>query len=221
MLAIPTRGTIGWNTVRRLLELQEKHPDVLYHIEAGRLDVSSVRNKIVQVFLQTDRQVLIQVDDDVVPRIHVMKMAESSYDIVGATYYVIRHELNLPFPCVFRKLPSGAYGPIEKPFGRQGEVECDAVATGCMAVKRKVFEHTEMKAPFAMTHDEHGVFKMSDDIAFCHRAKALGFTIAADYSHHADHVVDGVSMNRMHAQFSGAYQVAMQRSAEAPRIVTP
>ena len=221
MLAIPTRGAMGFNTVRRLLELQEKHPQVLYHIEAGRLDVSSVRNAIVQTFLHTNCTVLIQVDDDVVPRMTVMEMAEAPYDIAGATYYILRSEMNLPFPSAFRQLPSGAYAPIERPFGRQGYVPCDAVATGCVASKRAVFEHPEMKAPFAMAHDEHGVMRMSDDMAFCTRARKLGFTIAADYSRHADHVVDGVSLNRIHAQFADAYKVAAEKVTQASLIVAP
>lgn len=219
MLAVPTRGAINFNTVRRLMELQDAHPQMIFHIEAGGLDVSSVRNKIVKVFLATPAQVLIQVDDDVVPRLTVHEMADSPYDITGATYYLIRHELNLPFPCAFRKLPSGAYAPIEQPFGRQGLVECDAVATGCMAVKRRVFEDPAMKAPFAMTYDEDGVYRMSDDIAFCDRARAAGYTIAADYTHHADHVVSGVSLNRMHMQFGDACRVASQKAA--PRILIP
>ena len=216
MLAVPTRGQINWNVTQRLLELQAAHPNVMYHIESGGLSVSDVRNRIVKRFLQTACDVLIQVDDDVLPRLGVFEMADSAYDITGATYFIVRAETNLPFPGAFR-YEGPHYAPIEKPFGRAGLVPCDAVASGCMAVKRKVFEHPDMRAPFAMAFDEDGVMQYSDDILFCHRARALGFTIAADYGHHADHIVNGISLNRIHHQYETAYA----RAASKPRIIIP
>ena len=220
MVAIPTRGYVLCSLVTRLMQLQEKYPDIIYHVEQGGLSVSHVRNSIVQKFLKTDCTVLIQVDDDVVPRMSIPEMADHPYDIVGATYHIFRHEMNLPFPGVF-KWTGTTYRPIDEVFGRTGLVKCDAVVTGCMAVKRQVFEHPELTAPFAMKYTDEGLMNFSDDIHFCHRARQLGFSIYADYDRHADHCPTGVSMNLLSYQYQEAYILAMQKEREKPRIVTP
>ena len=98
-VGIPTRGTVNYNTVQRLLQMQEKYPEAIYHLEAGGLSVSHVRNRIVHRFLtETDCTHLLQIDDDVLPRLNAPEMMHMPHDIIGATYLIVRAETNLPFP---------------------------------------------------------------------------------------------------------------------------
>ena len=211
MLAIPTRGEINSNTVRRILELQEKFPGVIYHIEAASASSSSTRNQIVRRFRQdTQCEVLIQIDDDVGPRMTVLDLADSPYDIVAGPYFLVREEMNIPFPSAFRWTGTG-YVPIDNVFSQTGIVPCDAVSTGCMAVKRRVFEHPDLTTPFDMKYDEWGVVKWSDDIHFCHRAKQAGFTIAADFTQSADHMPRSLSLNRLQQGYMHAFSMAQKK----------
>jgi len=225
MFAVPTRGLVDWNLVNRMLELQERHPAVTYWTQAGRLSVSDCRHRIVTRFLATDRRLLIMCDDDVIPRLALFdRMRESPYPITGATYLIVRHEFTLPFPAVFRlDVAHHRYAPLDHVFGRAGRVPCDAVGTGCIAIRREVLETLRKtdEAPFAMHWDADGVMRTSDDLAFCGRARAAGFAIAADYDLHADHVIQGLSMNLLQTQYGEAYAKARELEQRQPRLVVP
>lgn len=221
LVAIPTRGKIDWNTVLRLNEIRDANPGLPpIHIAPGRLSVSDVRNRIVAQFLESPHDILVMVDDDVVPHRNMLQITETEYDIVGATYLIFRPNINLPFPAVLRwDEQKQHYWPIEDVFSKTTLVPCDAVATGCMAIKRAVLENPELKAPFAMTYNEKGCMVMSDDVAFCDRARKLGYRIGADFSVPCDHMVDGVSLNHLHCQYSEAYRVAREKE-QSKRVIT-
>ncbi len=227
LIAVPTRGTINWNTVRRLMELQEKHPTALFHLEAGNLGVSHVRNAIVQKFLETDCESLLQIDDDVIPDINVLEMAKSVTEkepVIAAPYHIVRAEVPTPFPCVFRlRDPQdidgesiASFTPIVNPW-RQGQTECDGVGTGSMAVHRSLLERKEMAAPFAMEFRKDGTMRTSDDLAFCARVRRLGFPIFADYRYFADHMVE-LSMQLVEHGYAKAYTLAKRKEQSKPLV---
>ena len=221
LLAIPTRGTINFNTVRRILELQEKHPEMLIHLEAGNLGVSHVRNAIVQQFLKSECESLLQIDDDVIPPLNILEMAKSvtpERPVIAGPYHIVRPEMPVPFPCVFtlREPTNGIrpFKPIENPW-REGLVECDGVGTGCMAIHRSLLEREDMQAPFLMFYTEQGTMLTSDDLAFCSRVRSLGVPISADYRYPCDHMVT-VSMQITERGYSKAYTLA--RKKEKPLV---
>ena len=205
-LGVPTRNRVNSNTVSRLLQIQKQNPDLLVHIEVSGISVSHTKNALVKRFLDTDKKYFFCVDDDVAPRLTLLQMADLDYDIVGGTYFIVTPQMNLPFPGVFvwtsdySHEEQGYYSVISDVFGKSGVVECDAVASGNLMVKRAVFEHPEMKAPFNVRTDEDGLTKWSDDTSFCHRAKVEGFRVAADFSQHADHLPDSLSLNLNHSR---------------------
>ena len=210
-LAVPTRGSVNANHVFRMMELLRLHPDLpLPGYTPGHLSVANGRNTIVQHFLtKTTADVLVMVDDDVVPPVRLLELADSDYDITGIPYLYWHQDLNIPVPAVFKINDKGNLRPLDKPFGRTGIVECDAMGTGVIAIKRHVFEHPDMKAPFAIHYDDNGVMVSTDDIAFCNRARVAGFKQAVNFDlGMGDHFPSPVSLNRLFAGFSDAYSRA-------------
>jgi len=226
-VAVPTRGDVGFNTIRRLQDIRDANPSlppVLY--EAGRLSVASVRNEIVRKFLKTDCEILLMVDDDVVPHRDVLAMSqyvrhslivtpEPRYDIVGAPYMLLRQPIAMvATPCVFLRGPGGGYKFIPKTFTLTGVVECDAMGTGCMMIARRVVEDPRCM-PFSLGVDPDGVMVMTEDMIFCLRAKEAGYTLAADYSRFADHW-NSISLNAIHKGYHDAFARAGKVLTDVP-----
>lgn len=219
-VAVPTRGSVGFNTLRRLEDIRLANPSLLpIHYEAGRLSVSSVRNEIVRKFLKTECDVLLMVDDDVVPHRDVLAMSQyvrlaeiitatgPRYDIVGAPYMLLRQPIAMiATPCVFNRGEGGGYRFIPETFSQDGLVPCDAMGSGCMMIARRVLEDKRCM-PFSLGVDEDGVMVMTEDIIFCLRAKEAGYTIAADYSRFADHWNE-ISLNTIHQGYKNAFAKA-------------
>ena len=226
MIAVPTRGLVDFNTITRLQLIRDNEPllkPILY--VAGRLSVSDVRNRIVMAFLDSGLEYLIMIDDDVVPHTKLLNILQHDVDIVGAPYFISRAEVNMPFPSVFtKKEGQSGYVPFEKPFeylGRPALVKVDAVATGCIAIKRAVLSHSDMKAPFNMNYDSHGRYIASDDMAFCSRATQAGFEIYCDFGIPADHMLQGISMNMLHTQYTSVFDKLQKAKDEKSRIILP
>ena len=206
LVAVPTRGAINANLVTRLFELQREYPDLLPPLlQLGHLSVSNGRNAIVRRFLATPCSVLLMIDDDVEPPPQVLELADSDADITGIPYLYYHGTLNIPAPAVF-KIYDNKLRVLESPFGRTGRVEVDAMGTGVIAIKRRVFEHPDMRAPFAIKYDDDGVMIQTDDIAFCNRAREAGFRQVMDFSlGQADHYPAQMSLNKLQAGYTDAY----------------
>lgn len=221
MWATPTRSHLHWCTVRRMMEIQETRPDVLFHIEVGNLGVSHVRNAIVKTFLQSECEALLQIDDDVVPPLDIIDMAASvtpEQPVIAAPYHIVRPEVAIPFPCVFELGLADTNGlrhfkAIKDPW-REGRIECDGIGTGAMAIHRSLLEREEIDKPFLMAYDEQGLMRTSDDLAFCGRVRELDVPILADYRYFSDHMVE-ISMELLAHGYVKAYTKA--RAAEGEK----
>lgn len=87
-------------------------------------------------------------------------------------------------------------------FPRVGLQEVDAVGTGCFLAHRRVFEHTDMKAPFHRIYNEDGTVERGNDIAFCEKAKAAGFKVWAHFDYSCDHYNE-LPLNEVIRAFKG------------------
>ena len=219
-LAVPTRGLVDWNTVVRLGQIRDANPGLPpIHYEAGRLAVTDVRNRIAHKFLASDAHLLLMVDDDVIPPLGILHMLDRDLDIVGAPYPIIRVEGAIPFPCALEyDTTHDTYRTLPDPFGRTGLVKVDAIGTGCMAITRRVLEHPDLRIPFRLGTDEYGQLRMSEDVQFCHMARAAGFSVWADFDQRPDHFVAGVSLNRLHDGYVQVFASA-NRKAKENRII--
>lgn len=171
---------------------------IRFDMSIGDAMIYHSRNKIAQLFLDTDAKYLLMIDDDIIPcigRPNWMRATTQAARNIG-DIPLQRHVLHRLIGSG-KTLIGGAY------FGRQegAGLMCSApelaprvrsyednvvpvewVATGCMLVHRKVFEDImqkfpELKAtkpgqPFDFFHPISS--SMGEDVSFCQRAKKAG-----------------------------------------------
>lgn len=213
-VAVPTRGQVDWNTVLALQEARDTYGLPPIHYQAGRMSVSDTRAKIVQDFLASDAEVLLSIDDDVIPHPTFPEIVQHDVDVVGCPYPMIRSLASICVPAVFEPGVNGQAQIRRDPYGQQGLQEVYAIGTGCIAIQRRVLEHPKLKHnPFMYGFDTHGILVESDDLKFCRRVRKAGFEVYCDYSRPADHMCNGVSLWNLHS----AYEAALLRVQEAQR----
>ena len=159
--------------------------------------ISRARSVIGSRFLRSDKDVLLSIDSDIWFRPEdAISLAEKAmeYDIVAAMYMTRGLEnqpaLMLPdHPVIF----AANAMPVEAPF----------VSTGFVAVNRKVFQALSEELPlchrgwsdrgvdtsfwpfympYTIPWDDEGHIYLSEDWAFCQRAKDMGFKVWLDPS---------------------------------------
>lgn len=181
LLAVPTRGYPWYETAKAL---EPYNPQ--YILE--KLSVASVRNKIVRDFLATKADALVMCDDDVIPPPGFIDiLVNTPYDIVAAPTPIMKVPKHGAFLNVFNVDPDGKIMTIENP--TEGHIACDAVGSGCILIHRRVLEHPHMSRPFDQQIDKHGIILVGQDLEFCRRARAAGFSIGANYDLSNDHYV--------------------------------
>ena len=143
------------------------------------------------MFLKTDCEYLLWIDDDVVPPPDALsKMMSHEVDGVSATCFCVRPDDNgviLPYPVVMKDNPNGEFNIYypQKPLD-----EIDACGGGCVLVKRAVYEHPEMKIPYQHQIRENGELGMTCDFNVWRRAKKLGFKLYVDGTVYCSHIRD-------------------------------
>lgn len=186
-LAVPTRGQIQWQTVTRLEEIRDRHPGlrpILYQL--GNLSVALTRNRIVRRFLGTDCDVLVMVDDDIVPP---PTMLSQGLILGGFGMVAIPHPMPNPDDPSELVLTAYDYGEdgLAPVILEDGMNKVDAVATGCVAIKREVLVALGPN-PFQISNDPDAA-TISDDFLFCKDVRSAGFMIGAWWDGwYCDHV---------------------------------
>ena len=149
------------------------------------------RNKICKQFIEGDWDILFMFDEDNFPIKNPFSILEHDLDVCGGVYPGRSskgfnfHAFDLdkekyPKEIFFKFLPSDR---------RAGIQQVDAVATGCIAIKRHVIEKMYKKgwAPFEELFDKYGIMVTSDDMAFCIKCMKLGIKVHADWGVICDH----------------------------------
>ena len=159
---------------RWLEEVRQQHHTVYY--ESSKLrPIENNRNTIVQRFLKTDFDYLIQIDNDNIPAKNPLELVNLNLDIVSCPVWIYQHRLLLN---IYRFDEKKEYLlPIEYDIN-ENLIEIDATGTGVILCSRKVLE--KIQKPFERLYDEHGIQKLGLDLAFCEKARNEGFKL---YSH--------------------------------------
>lgn len=189
LIAVPTRGTVDYQTIGRLNLIRDNEPGLSpIMFEQGVMGAGEVRQRIIGRFLDSPKQVLIMVDDDVMPPENLLGIVEhlgrpNDYDVVVAPTLIYRRGV------IAWNVDDGA--------GRwrqdtpEGVVDAVSVGSGCVALRRRALETFEKAGipAFLEGHDEHGRLIESDDVGFSRRAGELGLLVGADFSRLCDHRV--------------------------------
>lgn len=164
---------IGESKIKCELFFSNKHP------------IYENRNYIVQYFLKTNHSHLLFIDSDNPPlslEDNPLNMIKRDVDVVGGVYPMWKQDHHEWCALIIK---DNKY--IQTPFDqRKGLQEVDAIATGCMLIKRKVLE--TVRAPFLNEFDKNGLNALGDDYAFCKRARFNGFRVYADWDVMCDHI---------------------------------
>lgn len=177
LLAVPTRGTVSWQTITRLSEARDVTPGLRPIVfQPGNLSVALTRNRIVQTFLATDCETLVMVDDDVVPPPHFLESLGRlipEYAMAGIPHV-------MPNPTDTSRLILTAFMSADDGLTAaeldDGANDVDAIATGCVAVSRQALVALGPN-PFRISNDPD--VPVSDDFLFCADLKAAGFRVGA------------------------------------------
>lgn len=151
--------------------------------------ISSNRNLIVLRFLQTDCDFLLMIDDDVVPLFNPAELVFANRDIIGCPAKV-RSTGQLIAWTAYTNHPSGeGYSTLNLNAidDYLDLIPVDCIGSGCLLVRRRVFENPQMKAPFHTPFDENGVLEYGTDFAFCRKAKAAGFEVHSTVQRRCEH----------------------------------
>lgn len=186
---VPTRGHVWHGTAAALSWVGIVNEVGLPEYVQGVTGPAEVRNEIVQKFLATDKDVLVMVDDDVIPPKHflqiVIPITDGDFDVVAACVPIMRPG-TVFMPNLFVRSGDG-YDPHMEAYRSEGVTEMDAVGTGCIAIARKVLADNHMKAPFRPKLHKDGTWHVGEDVNFCERAKARGYRVAADLGVWCEH----------------------------------
>lgn len=198
LLAVPTRGYVWHETAK---QLEPYNPQYV----RTKLSVADGRNRIVKEFLKTNAEVLVMCDDDVIPPpefldVLLRDLELGGFEIIGASVPVGKFPKHELFINAFTLTPSGQYETVV--LTKDSTLRVDAIGTGLCAIKRAVFEHPSMKAPFQQGIDEDGLIVVGQDLEFCRRARESGFSIGVTTNIVADHFVSAHA-NAIHTAYRG------------------
>lgn len=193
-LGWPSTGTSESMHLYLIRDLQDRYGEkielVLPDLCAHRMFHDFARNEIVEGFLASDCDVLWMLDSDVVPPTHILDLVAHHYDkwvISGAPYPVYMQvpgtfEMSICFTAYKGVLKQGdGRGIVMAEVPQEGTDYVDALATGCLFIKREVFSKLE-KPYFEFKFDkETRRIVEGEDLGFALKLHDLGIKFFTDF----------------------------------------
>lgn len=202
-------------------EVELVYPEQLCH----RIFHDAAREGIVQEFLATDCDILWQVDSDIVPPRHVLDLVTMHGDkwlCAGAPYPIFMAQPGESQ----REIVVTAYKAIDPhpetkkprlapcPLPEEGTDWVDGLVTGCLMIKREVFDKLE-RPYFEFKYDPITRAPIEgEDIGFCLKMHRLGIKFFTDYSMVCKHYKNNLDL----MELRNYARVVAQRHIDALRI---
>jgi len=174
-IAVLNQGDIRSELANVLTQYANQDDYELYITYPALKPITQNRNKIVQDFLSKSQfDYLIMLDSDNVPPPNLLNLVDYKKDIIGSLYFGYQRNMIVPF-CL--ELQKNGLFQVADLKGKRGLIECDAIGTGIIVIKRKVLEDERLRFPFRNEYDKDGIKMLGLDINFCKRAKELGYKV--------------------------------------------
>ena len=188
-LAVPSRdGKIYFELSLRLTQWSNQNTIpvmVVYHPFLSPID--HARNVIVNDFLHTNCTHLMMVDDDIVPPVDALeRLLFHDKDIVAAACPLISPDKKGELVTTMNAYnldDNDKYATVDS----TGLEKVDAVGTGCIMIKRNVFQNLKV-APFVTEYNADGIKYRGEDINFCYQAKLNSIDTYVDFKLKCKHI---------------------------------
>lgn len=166
------------------------YPKVCVH----RVFHDFARNAIVEEFMATDCDILWFLDSDVVPPTGILNMVtdpQQPWELAGAPYPIwMAARESGPAQIVFTSYvkENGKLRISDVP-RNSGRALVDGLATGCLFIKREVFENPGLEKPYFEFKYREGDRMMyeGEDLGFCLKVSDLGYKFYVDYAYTCSH----------------------------------
>lgn len=229
-MGLPSNGSVVDSQAYLLRELADRYSDkielVYPPVLVQRIFHDAAREGIVQDFLASDCDVLWFLDSDVTPPRHTLDLITMHWDkwkCAGAAYPIFLGLGDGGGRKILFTAYKGTNGKALKPTAvpNDGQEFVDGLATGCLFIKREVFEQLE-RPYFEFKYDPISRAPIEgEDLGFCMKVNALGIKFFTDYSmlcKHQKHV-DLLEMNNYAVEWANskvlAYDAAIRGSVQA------
>lgn len=190
-VATPTTGTIIDLQTYALRAIEKQYKDkveLVYPKQCvRRIFHDFARNGMVEEFLESGADVLWFLDSDISPPVNVLDLVTKDLDkweLAGAPYPVFMTPPGKKDPavvyCIYDNAAKGGYAPTDIP--RSGKTFVNAVATGCMFIKREVIERIEKPYFNFEFKEDSREMTIGEDLGFCRKVNELGYQFFVDYS---------------------------------------
>lgn len=191
LVSIPNTGWIHKHTAFVALRLaNEKRHEVNIIMPTHNPFENNLHHIIVDL-LKGDYDYWLTIDADNPPINNPLDLIDLDKDIIGlpTPVYHFTGKIKGERPYYFNAYDyvegEDAYREHKEMKGLQ---KVDAVGTGCVLFKRRVFEHPNMQnGCFTRKLKENGCVDKGNDISFCERARENGFEIYAHYDYMCRH----------------------------------
>lgn len=212
-MGVPTNGSVSDFQTYVLRDLQERYSDEIELVWpeqlCQRIFHDAAREGVVQEFLDSGCDILWFLDSDICPPKHVLDLVTMHGDkwkCAAAPYPVFMAQPGESFrQVVYTVYKAIAPHPVTKQpriapcdVPHEGTDFLDGAATGCLFIKREIFEKLE-RPYFEFKYDP--ITRMpieGEDIGFCLKMHKLGIKFFVDFSmvcKHFKNNIDLVEMN--------------------------
>jgi len=186
MICIPNCGHIVPELATLLINWSHDPRWMLkIYMPKGLFPLDNARNHCVTKFLQSDCDLLLWIDDDIIPPPNTLeRFLVADKDIIGAVAFAMKYENNqaFPYPVTLRYNEDKKYVAY---YGK-GLERVDATGGACLLYKRKVYEAIER--PYEFQYYRNGTLSLTCDFSIFQKAEKLGFELWIDFDLICDHV---------------------------------
>ena len=187
LIAIPTAKYIETETFKSIFDLQVPDGFKIHFQYFYGYQIDQVRNLIADWMVNGPYDYLFSVDSDIVlPQDSLVKMLNHDKDMVSGVYIQRKHDVQIPE--IYR---CNAYGGVTNidinDIPANSLISIDGCGFGCVLIKKHVF--TSIQYPHFVYHsaiDHRNT--LSEDVDFCNKVRAKGFTMFADTSILCNHI---------------------------------